>query len=140
MTSPHVVYRFFDAEGAALYVGSTSSVAERMHAHRRSSAWYPSADLARTEITECESHEQMVSTEESEITRLRPTHNRGGIITPYVAPQPRRASRLRNVRVPDDLWNQAKGIAEARYEKLSSVIRRALIEYVRAHEAKEQER
>lgn len=39
-------------------------------------------------------------------------------------------TRLRNVRVDDDLWLPAKAIAAARGESLSEVIRDALAEYV----------
>lgn len=36
----------------------------------------------------------------------------------------------RNVRIPDQLWNDAKAVADARYETVSDVIRRALVDYV----------
>lgn len=37
---------------------------------------------------------------------------------------------LRNVRVPDDVWQPAKERAEANGETVSEVVRRALVEYV----------
>ena len=37
------------------------------------------------------------------------------------------------MRVPDDLWDAAMGVAEARGESLSDVIRKALEAYVRKH-------
>ena len=43
------------------------------------------------------------------------------------------ATKLRNVRVDDRLWEQAKRIAVGRRETLSAVIKRALVEYVERH-------
>lgn len=46
-------------------------------------------------------------------------------------------TRLRNVRVDDDLWNEAKAIAHARGETLSAdVVRPALERYVKKHREK----
>lgn len=39
-------------------------------------------------------------------------------------------TRLRNVRVPDELWEAAKAVAEERGESLSDIIRAALASYV----------
>ena len=44
-----------------------------------------------------------------------------------------RGTRLRNVRVADDLWTQAKAVADERGESLSDVIRAALARYVKRH-------
>lgn len=35
-----------------------------------------------------------------------------------------------NVRFPKQLWAEAKEIADSRYEKMSEVLRRGLVEYV----------
>lgn len=43
-------------------------------------------------------------------------------------------TRLRNVRVADDLWERAKVVAERREESLSDVMRAALERYVKRHE------
>jgi predicted DNA-binding protein len=40
------------------------------------------------------------------------------------------AGKIRAVRVPDELWEEAQKIAEERGETLSTVIRKALQEYV----------
>lgn len=40
---------------------------------------------------------------------------------------------IRAVRVPDDLWEQAKRVAADRDESVAEVIRRALERYVRSH-------
>lgn len=39
-------------------------------------------------------------------------------------------TKLRNIRVDDRLWAEAKRIATERRETLSAVIKRALVEYV----------
>lgn len=44
-----------------------------------------------------------------------------------------RGTTLRNVRVPDPLWDAARAIADRREEHLSDVMRAALEEYV-AHD------
>lgn len=40
---------------------------------------------------------------------------------------------IRAVRVPDDLWEQAKRVAADRDETVAEVIRRALERYVASH-------
>lgn len=35
-----------------------------------------------------------------------------------------------NIKFPPELWAEAKQIAESRYEKMSEVLRRKLVEYV----------
>lgn len=45
----------------------------------------------------------------------------------------RPATKHRTVRVPDDLWEQAKRVAADRGETVTDVIRRALERYVRQH-------
>lgn len=42
-------------------------------------------------------------------------------------------TKLRNIRVDDRLWAEAKRIASERRETLSAVIKRALVEYVERH-------
>ncbi len=44
-----------------------------------------------------------------------------------------RGTTLRNVRIPDALWDAAKANAEKRGESVSDVIRRALERYVKRH-------
>lgn len=40
---------------------------------------------------------------------------------------------LRNLRVPDDLWDAAQAIAAERGESVSDVLRAALTRYVKRH-------
>ena len=42
-------------------------------------------------------------------------------------------TKLRNIRVDDRLWEEAKRISAERRETLSAVIKRALVEYVEKH-------
>lgn len=42
-------------------------------------------------------------------------------------------SKLRNLRVDEALWAEAKRIADERRETLSAVMKRALVEYVERH-------
>jgi len=42
-------------------------------------------------------------------------------------------TKLRNIRVDQGLWDEAKRIATERRETLSAVIKRALVEYVERH-------
>ncbi len=45
-------------------------------------------------------------------------------------------TKLRNIRVDDRLWEEAKRISAERRETLSAVIKRALVEYVEKHGGK----
>lgn len=42
-------------------------------------------------------------------------------------------TKLRNLRVDEALWAEAKRIADERRETLSAVMKRALVEYVEQH-------
>lgn len=45
-----------------------------------------------------------------------------------------RGTRLRNIRVTDDLWHRARVVADSRGESLSDILRAALERYVKRHE------
>lgn len=45
------------------------------------------------------------------------------------------ATKVRGVRVADELWDEAQAIAELRGEDLSAVMRARLVRYVRQHQA-----
>lgn len=47
--------------------------------------------------------------------------------------EPVPVTKLRNLRVDEDLWREAKRIADDRRETLSAVMKRALVEYVEQH-------
>lgn len=44
-----------------------------------------------------------------------------------------RGTPLRNIRIPDDLWNRARATADARGETVSEVVRKALTKYIHKH-------
>lgn len=44
-------------------------------------------------------------------------------------------TKLRNVRIADDLWKRAQEVADSRGETLSDVMRAALERYVKRHGA-----
>lgn len=46
-------------------------------------------------------------------------------------------TKIRHVRVKDDLWESAKAVADSRDENLADVIRAALESYIRKHSPKE---
>lgn len=69
----HYVYRAFDAEGRALYVGCTSSLKKRLAEHRRRSAWHQLA--VEIQVTEHWGRRAGFGVERSEIRRLDPIYN-----------------------------------------------------------------
>lgn len=48
---------------------------------------------------------------------------------------PKTHTPLRSIRVPDELWNEARETAARRGESVTDVIRAALERYVKRHEA-----
>ena len=83
----HCVYRFFDAEDALLYIGSTGNVWYRIGQHAAERPWWPEVDWART-VVECVSeiecpgrpcrlaeHAEMLSYEAELIRKLRSRYN-----------------------------------------------------------------
>ena len=42
-----------------------------------------------------------------------------------------KGTRHRNIRIPDDLWQQALTLARSRGEHLSDIIRAALTDYIK---------
>ena len=69
----HFVYRCFDANDKALYVGCTVDVRQRMYRHA-SKDWY--SRVARTEVTEHPDQASGLKVEAAEILRLWPEANR----------------------------------------------------------------
>lgn len=74
----------------------------------------------RTELAAALAADVEESAARSNVVPIRPARPAG--------PQP-----LRNFRAPDDLWNPARQIADARHEKLSAVLVAALRAYVDEH-------
>jgi len=69
------VYRAFDADGALLYVGCSSSLKKRFGQHRSASAPWLEA-LARVDFIEFATREAALAVEASAIREERPAFNR----------------------------------------------------------------
>jgi len=88
-----VVYRFRDASGRLLYVGSTGSLSRRLSEHQRTKAWY--GEIAAVEVAHWPNRDAAFAAEEiairDECPRYNIVHNRSG---EYVTPEDRRRSAL----------------------------------------------
>lgn len=70
----HYVYRHFDEQGQALYVGCAQDVLERHKDRRRMGvAWI--GRIAKTKVTVHPGRDEARAVEQSEIRRLEPLHN-----------------------------------------------------------------
>lgn len=71
---PHFVYRHFDNEGNALYVGCTYDPRARLSQHKSRSTYW-AEQIAHTKYTEHDDMEAGRAVESAEIARLQPLHN-----------------------------------------------------------------
>jgi len=74
---PYVVYRFFDADDALLYVGFTSDFADRLRMHAMSpeqSPWYPA--VKRWTLVSFDRPDEALAYEAQTIRAEQPLHNR----------------------------------------------------------------
>lgn len=78
---PHVVYRFYDADGALLYVGMTSDFKGRHRAHELRSPWYRFAVRHTTQDAESEDVARVV--EREAIKSESPIFNGTGAVSGY---------------------------------------------------------
>lgn len=67
------LYRHFDREGALLYVGVSLSAIQRLGQHADHSHWYSS--IARVEIENFETREEVLAAERKAIVQENPRHN-----------------------------------------------------------------
>ena len=74
------VYRFFDADGALLYVGCTYNMIARKSQHRKKTPWF--GDVARIEIEEFSSRLEADLAELEYIRAERPRYNVTGVAAP----------------------------------------------------------
>lgn len=72
-TAHHVLYRFFDADGALLYVGITMNAPARFGQHRDDKPWW--ADVARIDMEHFDSREEVLEAEAEAIIAEHPAHN-----------------------------------------------------------------
>lgn len=73
---PHYVYRLFDANDQLLYVGCTSSPAERKHAHLNTSVWF--SEVARSQMTVFPNRAKALAKESQAIATEHPKYNLRG--------------------------------------------------------------
>ena len=71
--SPYVLYRFFDADGALIYVGITNKLRRRCEEHRIK-GWF--VDVVRVEIMPFDSRSRAAAAEADVIAACSPKHNR----------------------------------------------------------------
>lgn len=68
------LYKFRDAHGELLYIGSTGQLPTRLAAHAKNQAWWP--QVAHMDITAHATVEQARGAEKAAIRREAPRHNR----------------------------------------------------------------
>lgn len=69
----HTLYRFYAAEGTLLYVGITNNPPRRFSKHRDEKSWW--RNVARIEMEQFESREQLAAAERRAISDEAPAHN-----------------------------------------------------------------
>lgn len=72
-TEDHVLYRFFDAAGALLYVGITYDPPTRLSMHNVSQPWW--GDWATSTMTRYDSRAELVAAEREAIKSEKPLYN-----------------------------------------------------------------
>lgn len=90
-TGRYALYRFFDAQGALLYIGRTNDMNRRGDHHARNQGWWP--DVARCTVEFLADFEALVDAEIAAILAEKPRHN---IIHNGVVVAPEHESEWRN--------------------------------------------
>ncbi len=70
---PHVLYRFYDANDALLYVGITCNPTRRMEKHRGEKPWW--TQVARISLEQYGDRQSVLAAERAAIGAERPLHN-----------------------------------------------------------------
>ena len=70
---PHILYRFYDAAGALLYVGITYDQTARWRKHAKEKSWW--GEVASTKVEEHESRSSALTSEYLAITCEKPRYN-----------------------------------------------------------------
>jgi Nuclease subunit of the excinuclease complex len=150
MSNDLVLYRFFDADGALLYVGKSINVWRRLGAHRRGSEFYPEA-ASVTLQRGFGSESELAAAEAAAIRAERPRYNYetfSGDLTPATE-EPAAALRMGRpakgvtrigktpaltIRMPKPIRDElAYRVAIGESASEAEIIRRALIEYFEYH-------
>lgn len=122
------LYRFFNADGALLYVGITEHLGIRWNTHAKKQPWWP--QVARQTV---DWHETRALAEKAETAAIKAEQPKYNIIHVPKPPKPKRKQNtdrhtpLRPLRIPDDEW-EALGKAVGDRERT-----RLIREYIRWH-------
>lgn len=109
MRGLHCLYRHYDAEGALLYIGISSSLAHRIEAHRRASDWFPL--VVSISVQHFDTREALEEAERAAIVAEKPPHNRRVDGAPHVV-KPQRG-RWVALNPDSDALRKLKELAEA---------------------------
>jgi predicted GIY-YIG superfamily endonuclease len=71
--SDHALYRFFDAEGALLYVGITNHLPQRLRDHDRNKPWFD--NVANVRVEHFPDRKSVLDAEREAIRTEKPRHN-----------------------------------------------------------------
>jgi predicted GIY-YIG superfamily endonuclease len=70
------LYRFYDVEGALIYVGQTTNPSARISTHRSEKAWW--TEVGSIEVEHCACKEHLDRAERNAIIAERPRYNVAG--------------------------------------------------------------
>lgn len=79
----HALYRFYAADGELLYVGITNNPPRRFTRHKGEKDWW--IDVARIDLQQCETREELAEAERAAIRDERPRFNIVGALTEVAA-------------------------------------------------------
>jgi len=123
--APVALYRFFDADGALLYVGITANLGDRFRAHRAQQPWWPSVASRTVEL-----HEDRWAAAAAEIHAIRterPAHNIAGWTSSgRAASSPGRHSARFMLRLPVELLEAIRAEAARLGIGVSELLRIAM--------------
>jgi excisionase family DNA binding protein len=122
MTASHTLYRFFDADGALLYVGRTIAPARRWREHERHSDWF--ADVATVTRIVYPDAASLADAEREAIREECPLHN-VQLAIPALEPAPDYPVRLL-YRISE--FAKIVGVPESR---IVTLVRNGVIESVK---------
>lgn len=117
--SPCSLYRFFNQDGALLYVGITDHLPGRMSEHAREKEWW--REVSTVTVEHFDSRAEARRAEQAAMDDGRPARNR----VRSVGKTP-----LRSFRMSDDIYRPAQEQAAMNGETMTDVVRRALEDYV----------
>jgi predicted GIY-YIG superfamily endonuclease/ribosomal protein S27E len=92
MSTPHVLYRFFNAQDELLYIGITKNPWHRFKSHQNQKAWF--RDVAKSTMEHFPSRRELITAEIRAIQTENPKYNRAHALETAVEPA-RKAARNR---------------------------------------------